>query len=78
MPYKDKDKQREAGRLRQQRRRDKIKSKGVTNQGVTQGVTDVEFTMLMAQADPHTKLRVSKPGDDDYDGLCTPEWIEAE
>lgn len=37
--YKDKDKQREADRERQKRRRDVIKSKGVTNQGVTQGVT---------------------------------------
>ncbi len=39
MTYKDKDKQKEATRLRQQRRRDAIKVKGVTNEGVTQGVT---------------------------------------
>ena len=41
--YKDKVKQREAARVRQQRRRDANKDKGVTNQGVTvtleQGVT---------------------------------------
>ena len=38
--YKDKDKQKEADRVRQQRRRDVIKSKGVTKQSVTgQGVT---------------------------------------
>ena len=30
MAYKDKDKQREADRVRQQRRRDVIKSQGVT------------------------------------------------
>lgn len=39
MAYKDKDKQREADRERQRRRRDKIKAKGVTDKGVTQGVT---------------------------------------
>lgn len=33
--YKDPDRQREADRARQKRRRDKIKAKGVTNQGVT-------------------------------------------
>lgn len=38
--YKDKDRQREADRARQKRRRDKIKAEGVTNQGVTRGVTD--------------------------------------
>ena len=40
--YKDKDKQREADRARQKRRRDKIKAKGVTSQGVTQGVTEFD------------------------------------
>jgi len=38
-------------------------------------VSDAEFTRLMVQANPKTKLRVSKPGDADYDGICTPEWI---
>ena len=37
--YKDKAKQREADRERQKRRRDKVKAKGVTFEGVTQGVT---------------------------------------
>ncbi len=33
--------------------------------------TDQEFTMLMAQANWRTKpLRVSVPGDVDYDGVC--------
>lgn len=50
--YKDKDKQREADRARQKKRRDKIKAKGVTDVleavavGVTQGVT-------MTKADSH-------------------------
>lgn len=39
MPYKDREKQRIADKERQKRRRDKIKAKGVTKQGVTQGVT---------------------------------------
>ena len=43
MAYKDKDKQREANKVRQQRRRDVIKSKGVTDsvcdgQGVTSSI----------------------------------------
>jgi len=25
----------------------------------------------------HGFIRVSKPGDDDYDGICTPEWRAA-
>ncbi len=46
--YKDKDKQREANRARQKRRRDKIKAQGVTNQGVTQGVTVAKPCMSVA------------------------------
>jgi len=41
--YKDKDKQRQAGRDRQRRYRDKAKS--VTSGGVTQGVTSAEPTV---------------------------------
>lgn len=40
--YKDKERQREADKARQKRRRDKIKAKGVTKVGVTQGVTSIE------------------------------------
>ncbi len=97
MPYKDKDKQKEAVRLAQA----KFKSKGIT-EGITNGrvlpakhrvlpkgitfddagdvhVPDGVFTRLMAQADPQTKIRVSKPGDTDYDPMCatTRAWCEA-
>lgn len=52
MAYKDKDKQREAAKLRQQRRRDAQKPKGVTQgvtevQGVTEGVTVVSEPPLV-------------------------------
>ena len=33
-------------------------------------VSDEDFTRLMATANPKTKLKVSKPGDEDYDGVC--------
>lgn len=41
MPYKDKGKQRETDRLRQQRRRDRIKAKGVTLSASTCEASDV-------------------------------------
>ena len=71
MVYKDKDKQREADRARQQRRRDVIKSKGVTNTGRDgQGVTE-----LKAQVNSvYQEFRKAKPGDADYNGVCTKEW----
>ena len=68
--YKDKDKQREANRLQMQRAR----AKGNTEQDNSKGntgcprVTDQEFTKLMAQAKPG-HIRVSKPGDSDYETL---------
>ena len=43
--YKDKDKQKEADRLRQQKRRDRIKAEGVTIQGVTKGVMAKGITL---------------------------------
>lgn len=49
--YKDKDKQREADRARQQRRRDKVKAKGVTEEGVMQGVTKIQDTPEFAIPD---------------------------
>lgn len=124
MVYKDKDKQKEAGKERQRRYRDKAKgvTKGVTSEGVTpQGVTEQTDTLkqpspletvedftsdgavvepcmrpdyvcpiLEDQCKPNINYgpymtaleleaaslkanRVSKPGDEDYDGICTPE-----
>lgn len=73
-------------------KRGKIKAKGVTNQGVTQGVTDSlkqpsplkqvdSFTsngvVFEVERTPKGYIRVSKPGDSDYDGICTPEWRAA-
>lgn len=46
--YKDKDRQREADRARQKRRRDKIKAEGVTDTGRdSQGVTDEESDAVL-------------------------------
>ena len=70
--YKDKAKQREANRLQMQRAR---AAKGNTKQPVSQSntsyprVTDQDFTKLMAQAGPG-HVRVSKPGDADYEPQC--------
>ncbi len=89
--YKDPDRQREADRARQKRRRDKIKAEGVTEsgrdgQGVTQGMTVLNSTVEgitakgLAQGIPNPErtaqgnIRVSKPGDSDYDGICTEAW----
>lgn len=139
--YKDPDKQREADRARQQRRRDVIKAKGVTNTGRDgQGVTrtaetvnpsysvtlnpvkpkrgkdikcfedlppDVQQTidrlsvvdgkidktikakrtaaairyqhLFPHRYEPNHFVEVNnkvtgKPGDEDYNGICTPEW----
>ena len=90
--YKDKDKQREADRARQQRRRDVIKSKGVTNQGVTQGVTIIpkaltaeEIALLYKpkrgkdiKGGDHISgpVVIGKPGDADYNGVCTEAWMK--
>ena len=137
MAYKDKDKQREADRVRQQRRRDVIKSEGVTNTGCDgQGVTepkhsyigavpetpdttspkrgkdikcfadlppDVQETIDKMSESNEEKVKrtaaaikyqhlfpdrydnrgmpaqltavTGKPGDADYNGICTPEWM---
>lgn len=45
--YKDKDRQKEADKLRQQRRRDKIKAKGVTITGRDEGVTEQATSKLL-------------------------------
>ena len=69
--YKDKDKQREANRLRMQR----VRAKGNTKQDNGVGntdyprVTDQDFTRLMATAGLG-HVRVSKPGDADYEPQC--------
>ncbi len=88
--YKDPEKQREADRARQKRRRDKIKSKGVTESGRDgQGVTKEGMTIVMKSrqtgmtnstsasvktAKPERtaqgNIRVSKPGDADYEGVA--------
>ena len=83
--YKDKDKQREADRARQKRRRDKIKAEGVTESGRDgQGVTVrlpehspdevAVFERDMISAKPERtaqgNIRVSKPGDPDYVPQC--------
>ncbi len=118
--YKDKDKQRDADKVRQQRRRDKIKAQGVTNTGRDgQGVTAEPCMSVAAlseayvagfvepcmrpdyicpipedQHKPYINYgpymtanelataglkfnRVSKPGDADYNGVCTEEWRAA-
>ncbi|KKL91762.1 hypothetical protein LCGC14_1891470 [marine sediment metagenome] len=64
MAYKDPDKQREADKARQQRRRDVIKAKGVTNTGCDgQGVTDKalpQFKDLPSSASLGTHSAFSK------------------
>lgn len=55
MSYKDKDKQREADRLRQKRRRDKIKAKGVTIEGgVTNQAVTAEASDITVASPPQT------------------------
>lgn len=63
-----KDYQREYMRKRSKKRRNNSGSKA---QGLTQypRVSDQEFTRLMAQAKPGN-VRVSKPGDADYEPQC--------
>ena len=57
MSYKDKDKQRAANKAAAKRRRDKVKGmtgmtpKGMTNEGMTQGVTMSEFHAKCAASD---------------------------
>ncbi len=83
--YKDPDRQREADRARQKRRRDKIKAEGVTESGRDgQGVTIVmksrqtgmtnSTSALIKTANPERtaqgNIRVSKPGDADYVGVA--------
>ncbi len=81
--YKDKDKQREAVRIAKQRQRRKeregMTSEGMTGQGMTEypRVSDQDFTRLMATAGPGN-VRVSKPGDADYEPQCetTKSFVE--
>ncbi len=81
--YKDEDKRKETDRIRQKRRRDKIKAKGVTDagrdeQGVTAKIYDVPVWVkpdacLLSSKPERTaqgNIRVSKPGDDDYVPQC--------
>ena len=78
--YKNKDKQREANKLQMQRAR----AKGNTKQDISKGntgyprVTDQDFTKLMATAGPG-HVRVSKPGDTDYEPQCetTKAFVES-
>ena len=71
-----KDYQREYMRKRSKKSKDNDGSKA---QGLTQypRVSDQDFTKLMAQADPG-HVRVSKPGDADYEPQCetTKAFIE--
>lgn len=71
--YKDKDRQREANRQASQRRRNR---KGMTNEGMTpQGMTE-QWTGIDSMIKPKPELtaqgniRVSKPGDADYEPQC--------
>lgn len=88
--YKDKDKQREAQRERTRRYRAKQKAlpKGVTSEGVTDKAlpkrTGVNLDALNIAAVPNDRggLKLvapipnrGKPGDEDYNGICTSEWI---
>ena len=60
MAYKDKDKQREAQRERTRRYREK--TKGVTSQGVTQGVTDLELCRYCGEQLPALAKPRRHPG----------------
>ncbi len=83
--YMDKEKQREAGKERIRRYRDKQKgvtSEGVTGQGVTLtkadsnvDVSDISMVKALHQAikperTAQGNIRVSKPGDSDYEPQC--------
>jgi hypothetical protein len=79
--YKDKDKQREADKERQRRYRANrglkayprgVTSQGVTGQGVTQypQVSDQDFTKLLTHDASPEHIRVTKPGDADYEPQC--------
>ena len=59
--YKDKYNQRRADRVRQQRRRDKIKAGGVTNQGVTDHNCDGDSVTLKAEGVTDKALPNSEP-----------------
>lgn len=96
MVYKDKDKQREANRQASQRRRDMLKgmaTQGVMDAGVTvinkqpnvipkyPRVSDQDFTRHLATLPPGSPtVRVSKPGDDDYEPQCetTKAFVEGQ
>ena len=76
--YKDKDKQRESGRERVRRYRDK--QKGVTSEGVTCKALPIDKTpyaeligdkiCVIPERTAQGNIRVSKPGDPDYVPQC--------
>lgn len=66
--YKDKDKQREANRKAQIKFKAKGITKGITNQGITPKV--------LPERTPLGNIRVSKPGDTNYDGICHKDDID--
>jgi len=72
MAYKDKDRQREAVRIAKQNQR-RREREGMTPEGMTsQGMTVSQEVMVIPKPERTAKgnIRVSKPGDDDYDGIC--------
>ena len=59
MPYKDKDKSREAAAERQRKHREGVTQEGVTGQGVTLGVTQYP-AILRALVDPEKRTKLEK------------------
>ena len=82
--YKDKNKQREANRKASQRRRDKGMTQGMTHEGMTvedepsnvipKTFQENAMDILKEKTEPERtaqgNIRVSKPGDADYEPQC--------
>lgn len=87
--YKDKDKQREANRKAQAKFKAKGITEGITNQGITSQVkvipkrgkdikclSTIDGSMPESYYAKHKAVVKGLPGDEDYNGICTPEWIK--
>ncbi len=85
--YKDKDKQREAVKTATQRYRAKKADSALSGQkdssenarglAVVDKVGDTQPVIpsnVIPERTAQGNIRVSKPGDADYNGICTPEW----